>query len=1063
MRIMSRRMGLVITTALVSVAASHGAQAQEAAATTAAEPEVIVVTGSRIATRAINSAQPVSTITAESLALQGTVNIADQLDQMPALLGSQSQAQAAAFEGAAATLNLRNMGSARTLVLVDGKRHVAGVPGSASVNLNSIPSELIERVEVLTGGASAVYGSDAVTGVVNFITRQDFEGARSTLQLGLSGQGDGEEFSFSQVFGANFGPNNAGNVTLSFQASSTATVEYGDRDFGANNGIANDYDNPARRFQAGDPLPPGRTAQNTLGLLILNSAGTAPRFAGTAQSLVDRATSAKSRMYRTDPRFAISSTMGTIGLSPTGFGFFAGGNGDFSSAALNTDCSQSWGGSYRGLNFAVGCWVIDPTSGQLRPFRDGVFAGSSNQFGGDGAAESFNSASLAPSTDTFSGQINARYRVNEQFEPYLSFKIASSDVRTLNPYNSFDDNIIIALDNPFIPASVQSLINAEIAAGGSVANVTIARDNIDIYNPEAVNISTTFRTVVGFEGSIFDDFKYDVSFNYGVTEGRTTSSFRLEDRYFAAIDAVRAPGPNGQIVCRSSLNPAALPRRSGLYGDAFAPVPLTTFSATDGTCVPLNLFGANAPSAAARAFQDYRATDNFTIDQAVLNATLVGNSAQWFSLPGGPISFAVGAEYRKETSEFIADPFKRDGLVFNFATTADVTGEYEVSEAFAEIALPILADLPFAEVLTVTLAGRASDYSISGKAETWKVDAIWAPIADIRFRGGVAVAVRAPNISELFSPRESATFRPIDPCDAGQIGLGPRPANRLANCRADGIPVGFVDPLTARFVGETGGNPNLTPETADTFTYGLAIRPRFLPGFTATVDYWNIKIENAISAVSAQNIVNACYDSASIAGNPFCQLFRRNRTTGSPTFLGFNYLLQSQVNFASLEASGTDFDVSYRLDLADIGLSEAAGSVRFNVAGTVTEDRRNFEVVTDPTAPNPELKELNNPELALSTTVQWNVSDFTVGLYSTMLSTQYLSGIEVENLASFADPVETGDTWIHDASVRWKYSDDANFTFGVQNLTDVEPYFVSVATPVSGVGRFFFIRASVSY
>lgn len=1079
MRFMSRRMGLVITTALVSVAASHSAQAQEAAATTAAEPEVIVVTGSRIATRAINSAQPVSTITADSLALQGTVNIADQLDQMPALLGSQSQAQAAAFEGAAPTLNLRNMGSARTLVLVDGKRHVAGVPGSASVNLNSIPSELIDRVEVLTGGASAVYGSDAVTGVVNFITRRNFEGAQSTLQLGLSGQGDGEEFSFSQVMGANFGPGNAGNVTVAFQASSTATVQYGDRDYSVSNGIANDYDNPATRFQVGDPIPAGFTAQQILGLPILNAG--AANIPGTSQALLDRARAAPSRVYRKDPRFSISSTLGTIGLSPDGYDGYAGGSRDLVSSALVADCRQSWGGAYRGrrilnstrtgpgtttdaagrLNFAVGCWVIDPNSGQLRPFQDGVYVGSSNQFGGDGAAESFDSESINPATETFSGEINSRYRFSEQLSAYGSFKIAHSDVRTLNPYNSYDDNIIIALDNPFIPASVQNLINTERAAGGTVANVTIARDNVDIFNPEAVNLSTTFRTVLGAEGTLFGDFNYDVSLNYGVTEGKTTSSFRLEDRYFAAIDAVRAP--NGQIVCRSTLNPNALPPRSGLYDDPFAPVPIVTFDPRSGECVPINLFGQGSPSAAARAFQDYRATDEFTIDQLVLNAIFTGSSERWFSLPGGPIGFAFGAEHRKETSEFIADPFKNQGLVFEFAETANVFGEYEVNEAFAELSFPILADLPFAEVLTLNVAGRVSDYSISGKAETWKVDGVWAPIPDIRFRGGVAVAVRAPNISELFTPLESATFRPIDPCDAGQIGLGPNPANRLANCRADGIPAGFADPLTARFSGQSGGNRNLQPETADTFTYGVAIRPRFLPGLTATVDYWNIKIDDAISAVSAQNIVNACYDSASIVGNPFCALFTRNRTTTSPTFLGFNYLLQSQVNFASLEASGTDFDVNYRLDLADVGLPETAGSLRLGVAGTVTEERRNFEVVTDPNQANPELKELNNPELALSTTVQWNVSDFTVGLYSTMLSTQYLSGIEVENLASFADPVETGDTWIHDASVRWKYSDDVNFTFGVQNLTDVEPYFVSVATPVSGVGRFFFIRASATY
>ncbi len=1075
MRVFGLKPGLKGSTAMAALLFAGGAwaQAPEAPADeTAAAPdaveeaaeasEEIVVTGSRIATRPLNAPQPILAIGQEKFELTGGTNAADTLSNVPALIASFSTAQAAQAPGntAAATLNLRGMGISRTLVLVDGKRHVSGEPGTAAVDTASIPSALIERVEVLTGGASAVYGSDAVTGVVNFIMKKDFEGYSGRFQAGTSSRGDGNAVSTSHVFGANFGAEDRGNVTVAFQGEETNAVFFGARDFSRGNAIANDYSNPALRFQAGDPTPTGTTASNALGRTILLGSG-APRFAGTPQALIERARAAAPRVYRPDPRFSISATSGLIGLSPVGFGFFAGGAGDFASAAINSACAASLGGSNK-LGFAVGCWIIDPANGQFRQFRDGIYAGNSNQFGGDGAAETFDGQDLSPDTKTFSAQVDVRYRVSDLFQPYLSAKAVHTDIRTYNPYNSFDDNIIIPLDNPFIPAAVRGLIAQETAAGGRIANVTIARDNIDIYSPMAKFTRETYRVVGGFTGDFENGWSYEVSFNYGKTEGRTTSSFRLEDRYFAALDAVTDPA-TGQPTCRINLNPAATVRRSGLYDQAFAAVPIRTFNPASRACVPLNLFGADAPSAAARAWQDYRATDKYEIDQFVAQAVLVGDSGEWFSLPGGPIGFAIGAEYRRETSEFTADPFRRQGFVFNFSTTANVTGEFEVSEGFAELAFPILDGAFLADTLSLNVAGRISSYSTIGDTTTWRIDGVWAPIPDIRFRGGKSVAVRAPNISELFSPEQSAVFRPIDPCDAAQINRGPAPANRLANCRADGIPVGFVDPLTARFVGVTGGNRNLQEETAETWTAGVVLRPSFLPGFSAAVDYWSIEIDQAIAAVSAQNIVNACYDAPAIAGNPFCALFTRNRTAGSPTFLGFNFLRQTQVNFAKLEASGVDFDVNFNFELAELGLAPEDGRVALGVTGTWLEKRNNFEVVSDPTARNPEKGELNLPEWALNTTLQWSNDVLTVSLFSTYLSSQTLSGMEIESIADFGGQVTTGSIWLHDVSVRWQYSEMLAFTFGVNNVTDEEPYFGSETTPVSGVGRSYFIRAAADF
>ncbi len=477
----------------------------------------------------------------------------------------------------------------------------------------------------------------------------------------------------------------------------------------------------------------------------------------------------------------------------------------------------------------------------------------------------------------------------------------------------------------------------------------------------------------------------------------------------------------------------------------------------------MNLFGTDNNTAEALAFQNYMRTNVSSIDQTVFSATLIGDSSQWFSLPGGPIGFAVGAEYRDEGSEFTPDPFLQEGYGFQYTTTGITKGGFDVTEAFLELNFPILEGAPFAELLSFNIAGRVGDYSTVGETSTYKIDGIWAPSRDIRFRGGYAVAVRAPNIGELFAPLNSATFRPVDPCDIANVGLGNNPANREANCRADlGITgtYNFTDPLTARFLGQTGGNPNLEEEEAETITYGVVLTPRFLDGFTATIDYWDISIENGIASVTAQNIVDACYDAPDL-NNQFCALFTRNRTVGSPTFGGFNYLLQTQLNFSGIEASGVDFNVGYVLDL-DRGGGDRWGTLRANVAGTYLEDRNNFPFVNDPARANPVKLELGFPEWAFNTTVQWQVKDVTVSLFSSYQGEQALPSTEIENIANFS-PQFLDEFWSHNASIRWDFKEDYSATFGINNLTDEEPFFGTVATPVSGVGRFFYIRLTGRY
>jgi len=1034
------------------------AEAPEAVDPDGTEVEQVVVTGSRLTVPGQLSPQPVQVVTSETLQLQGVTQIADVLDRIPALQTSTTTAQA---EGDAATLNLRGLGEERTLVLVDGRRHVAGVPGSAAVDVSSIPSALIERVEVLTGGASAVYGSDAVTGVVNFILKKNFVGTDVALQYGLSGEKDGRELYGSVAHGREFG-GGRGNVTVALQASEREAVFFGDRKFSRDNRRANDYANPALSFQVDDPLPPGRTFANTGQRSILLTSG-APRFPGTPQPLIDRARAATPRAFINDPRFSISSTGSLIGIDLDGDGF-AEGAGAFSSSALNADCRLSRGGQA-----GFGCFTIDKTTGQFRPFRDGTFASFTNQSGGDGAAETFNEDSLTPDEEMVAANLLMNYELSPRFKPFLEFKAVRSKGTQYSPYGTFDDSLPISLDSPFIPAALRALINAEIAADPSVAStakITIARDNLDVLDPTSETDRRTYRAVAGVGGQLIEGFSYELAVNYGRTEQISRGATRLEDRFFSAADAVRDPA-TGQPVCRSTLNPAAVPPISGLYAEFPGPIPNPGATFTPGAgspCRPLNLFGERTISPEARAFISPLVEDEATIQQTVVSGVVIGDTKRWFSLPGGPVGIAVGAEYREEKSDFQPNEFDRLGQTFQYLATAPVSGSFDVSEAFAEVSFPIFTGARFADTLSLSAAARVGKYSTIDQVSSYKVDAIYAPVRDLRFRGGYATTVRAPNISELFSPLTAAVFRPVDPCDAEEVsGPGVSP-NREINCRLDlkipaAAPYEFFDPLTARFTGQSGGNPDLQEETSKSYTYGVVLRPRFVRGFTASVDYFNISIEEAIAAVSAQDIVNSCYDAPSL-DNQYCALFTRNRTPSSPTFLGFNYLRQTQLNFSGLEASGVDFAANYRIELPETNRGPL-GVVTLGVAGTYLEDRNDFPFVQEPDRPNPEKEELNFPEVALNTTVRWQIEDVTFSLFSNYQGRQALPGVEIETAQNFT-PAFAESFWTHDASLRWEVRPEIDLTLGVNNLGDKEPFIGSQFTPVSGIGRFFFLRLNAS-
>lgn len=1099
---------LFSSTSMAVMAAAPSAFAQDA---DQVEEDTIIVTGSRIARDPnLSEPLPIQSLNSDAIRFSGETDLTEVINDIPALLTTTTAAGSidGIFAGAVggSTLNLRGLGEERTLTLVNGRRHVGGVAGSATVDINSIPSALVERVDVLTGGASSIYGADAVTGVVNFILKRDFEGFQADLSGGISDQGDGERYSISAVAGKNF-KNDRLNVTVSFDYSKREEILFGDRDFARDNNISDDLPNPARRFQAGDIdaaatpnfaqffntangfFPTGFSIPTAAGDFITSFTdqfGVAPTLTDAELALIERAATAPTRAILPQPTFSISSNTGVIlAGNLNDFNFFNPGT-DIDGNGQD-DCLESFVGFNSLFDFANsfglagGCYTVDRETGQVRPYQDGLISGTFNQFGGDGIPNNFDADFLTPELENVVGNIFVTYDLTNSSTFYLEGKVSDSTADSGGPLNTFYDLLTVATDNPFIPAALAPTI---AASGGAL----VTRDPTDL----GPNINTekrrVYRVVTGVEAEGANGFQYDLSLNWGRFERESIDrNAVIQDRFFAAVDATSDAA--GNPVCRSDLDPTTVSPTTPFNIPAFD-FGYFTFNPGDGSCVPYNVFaGPNEQSQALIDFVTTTAVDVFTLEQFVVNGTVVGDLDKFTTLPGGSIGFAAGFEYRAESSESEFDPLVRgvvpintpdatagtlvsdlpnvqNALVFDPASfTQNEGGEFSVWEFFSEVQLPILKDRPFFNELQITGSARFADYSTIGSTISWGVAGTWAPIEDIKFRASYAEPIRAPNITELFRPSQGATFRPIDPCDQAEIDAlnasgDPRGAVREANCRADGIPEGYVDPLSARFVGEISGNAELREEKAQTFSVGALIQPRFIEGLSVSVDYWSIQINDAISSPSAQDIVDSCYDSAGFAAgvaNQFCELFSRNRDGASPQFLGFNFLSQQELNFASLDARGIDAQISYDFEIGQNDLN-------ITLNGTWNERLDNFFNPADPTVVDPELGELQRPEFAANGFLNFRRGPLAIQWQTQFQDDQALRGVEIETVDQIFGPAGIADAvFIHDLNANYTINDTVQIYGGINNITGRNPFVTEQAFPVSPLGRYFFAGARVTF
>lgn len=964
----------------------------------------LVITGSRLRLPDYVVPVPVQSVGEQMIQRSGETAIADILTEIPALTASITDQLGAEFATpyyvGINLLDLRNLGTDRTLVLVNGRRHVAGIPGSAAVDVNTIPTDLIERVDVTTGGSSAVYGADAVSGVVNFILKRDFEGLETRTQYGWSEDGGGENFFQSVIWGRNFGEGRL-NLTLAAEYYDRKDVKFSDRRY-TTSGI--------RRTLVTNPSD---VNQNT------------NRFIDNPD-IYDNILSNDLRYIDTSPEGSIITA------------------DDF---------------AYR--------WL-----GDGRPFITGQLTGSFIMIGGSGSLLDLYNDDLLPGDRRINTNLLGTFNFNDRHRAFAELKYVTSDSEfTGQPH--YDYGLFVPIDNPYIPAVARNDFLAEEANGTDIATafglprgVLVARDNFD-FGPTVWELGReTFRGVLGFEGEITPAISYEASVTYGKSEqDQKGNNIRINERFFAATD-VTLDG-QGRAVCRSNLDPNDIP-----IGDVFAQFPFdpATWGSTftpgpNSGCQPLNIFGTGLNTQEALDWVHTDLHDLSTIEQTVFNAFVKGDTGDWFTIPWGDApTFVFGAEHRKEESKYIPSDLEtladQTGYPISYIGAGAITiGEFDVTEVFTEIGVPLLRDKPFAQDLTFVGAYRWSDYSVSGETETWNLGFSWRPVSDIMFRGGLAKAVRAPNISDLFLGRSQTFETIVDPCSNENLGDGENPALRQQNCLgAFGPPPGYFDTSSEATAGFVFGNPNLVPETADTTTLGVVWTPAKIPGLSFSLDWYDIEIEKAIQVYEGQDIVDFCFDLPQ--PNPYCDLISRQGPADPfPGRLdGFN---QIPNNIAIFATSGVDFTARYRLDPRDVfGIERDIGVFSFSLIGSKLQKLTFYQ--TPEADPDYDDGDFQNPDWQGTLDVTWEKDRWMVNYgLSYQSKTRRVSATTRQNEPDYSNPAywDYPEREEHDVQVSYKAGNEEQYEFygGVNNIFDQKPVFQDFYYPVSPLGRFMYV------
>lgn len=869
--------------------------------------EEIVVTGSRVAAGGMAQPTPVTMVDAGALQDLSPKGLAEGVLQLPAFNGSNSRTAGGAAANAGHTyLNLRGLGTNRNLVLLDGRRFVA-TQDAGAVDINLFPQLLMKRVEVVTGGASAAYGSDAIAGVTNFILDDRFTGVKGLASQGISRYGDSRTTRASLAGGASF---------LDGKLHVIASADF-TRDTGAE-GV-----NIGGKHR--DWLARGRFLINNPNVSAANPA------------------------------------------SPTNPTLIVGDDVRF---PYGTDGGLITSGPFAGTQFLPG--------GVTAPMVFGTNRTAGSMSGGNGAT-SAGTGTLSTPLNSKVGFAHVTYGNKDTVELFADGMYARTYATNNAGANSFGFNATayrIFGDNAYLPTNIKS----QMAAGDSF---TMGRWNSDLGIYQKQIETQVYRGVAGLRGRSGEDWDWDAYYQHGTTKGDFTAGHGvITANLYNAVDAVVNPA-NGQVVCRSTLtNP------------------------TNG-CVPINLFGAGSPSAAARQYISGDAYANQTIKQDVAAGTLRGSP---FATDAGDVQMAIGFEHRREqlaqdvpplatitqtgggARGFPASMVGIQGGYF-LGNSSPVDGSYKVDEGFVEAQVPLVRDAVWADSLAFNAAGRVTHYSNAGTVWTYKTGLDYAPVADLRFRGTLSRDIRAPNLGELYLSQAQTIATVLDRQNANAA-------------------------VTATI--KLPGNPDLRPEKSDTYTVGVVATPSFLPGLNLSVDYYNIKIKDAIGRLSNQLTVDQC-----AAGNAsMCSLITRN--AGS-----ISVISTPNLNLATLSTRGIDVELAYGFDVGDV--FGVPGRTTLRALGSYVSK---LETTTPGSAP---------VDRASQTPLQATLSaSFDAGPFSAVIQERLIGSRKIDSTygPSFIAKNRIGSVWYTDVNVTYRLAGDMEGVelFGAaNNLFDRDP------------------------
>ena len=864
----------------------------------AADQGDILVTGSRIPQPNLTSTSPVTVLNSAEVKLQGTTRTEDIVNSLPQAFAGQGGNLANGATGTA-TVDLRNLGPSRTLVLINGRRLQAGDPAQAVpvADINFIPAAIVRRVDVLTGGASSVYGADAVSGVVNFIMDTEFEGIRVDGQYSFYQHENDASIQIEQELDRRRFAKPGGNVADGGTIDLSAAIGAG---FDDGRGHVMAY----ATYRKLNSVVQGNRDYSTCAL--------------TAQTIA-QVTADPTRLYScggsaTSANGTFFTNLATLQVGPNRT--FIPGSTPFNFAPYNYFQRPD-------ERYTAGAFASYEISEAFKPFLEAMFMDDrtvaqiapSGNFG--------NTSNINCDNPLMSAQQRALVCVAAVYNP--------ADANPARPNNQSNFGNLVGQTPIFGPdpdgtGPLRAPLLGFTAPQTFIDSVTGNPYNRGILQPLRRNVEgggrqadlqhTDYRLVAGMRGDFAKGMSYEAYYQYGrVVYAQTYLNDFSVVRLNRALDIIDNPATAGvDPTCRSVLD------------------------GTDPNCVPYDIFALGAVNPAALSYLQTPGFARGNTQESIAHAdiTLAGGEyglqSPWASEGFG---FNFGAEYRKESLELNTDQaFSTGDLAGQGGATLGVQGSFDVREAFIEGRFPIVADRPFFHELSFGAGYRYSHYEVPSTAttpansfntDTYKFEGDWAPVRDVRFRASYNRAVRAPNVAELFVSQSVGLDGSTDPCAGAAVG-GLVNGNTAAQCARTGVTAAQFGNIVAnpanQYNGLLGGNPGLEPEIATTITAGVVFQPRFLPRFAVTVDYFDIKIKNLIGTIGADLILQQC-----VQANEFCNLIVRD-AQGSLWRSNNGFVIDTNLNSGLLRTKGVDWGLSYSHPLGGIG------TLSFNSVGT---------------------------------------------------------------------------------------------------------------------------------